>query len=1546
MGTRKIAWAAREQHTMQSTARHPQEPCKTRRFEMEGRAMVGLLKSLLRGGVLLLVLLAFHVPTAQAQTPDFTDCHTDENGADGSVWCASMEEAQTAARNAAYDLNTHWFEVGSLNTLSREPVCSQSIRYGAYGLVDCIYRGMFSNRDVWRKYPLASCTPAGNEDPESGRCGIPKCDGNCAIAGGNGSNPIDSATGNKFQREIDYTGSGSFPLHLERTYNSARTLFDNMPVPVGVGWTHNYMARLQAVGDGVVINRIRAYRPNGAIQTFACTGGTCTGDPDLPERLVAVISGNTLLSARYTRADETVETYDGEGKLIAITRRDGATQTLSYATATGTSPYVQAVTDPEGRSLVFTYEDNRLATVSDPAGHVIRYAHLDDDLVSVTYASGEPAQATRIYHYNEAGQTDGLSMPHLLTGITDESGQRYASWGYDRRRRGVLSVHGDYTSGTIDRTALAFNSDGTSTITDSLGRTRTYSFAVQYHVARFAGLNAACPGCANTTRQRTYDGNGMPDVSTDFAGNQTDQDFNARLLETRRIEAANSPQARRTVETDWHPSLRLPTQRRTLDASNTRIAQTDWTYNSRGQPLTTTQTDPATGATRITTSTWCEQADVDAGLCPRVGLLLAVDGPRSDVVDTTTYSYYPSDDASCVTAPTTCPHRRGDLWRVTNALGQVTETLSYDGAGRPLAVKDANGVITDLRYDARGHLILRKVRGGADAEDRSTRIAYWPTGQVKKVTQPDGSYTLFRYDAAQRLTGIDDSAGNRIRYTLDNAGHRIKEDTRDPSGALTRQLSRVHDDLGRLQSQSDAYGHASGFTYDANGNTTSTTDALGRQTNNAYDPLNRLVATLQDSGGVAASTQFQYDANDNLTRVTDPNGLHTDYSYNALGDLLQLQSPDTGSTQYGYDSAGNRSSQTDARGKTQTYSYDALNRLIQITGPTRKYFYDSANASVCPAGERSNKGRLSGFNDPSGNTRYCHNRFGDLTRKVQTTNGMTFVTAYGYDSAGRLATTTYPDGAVLDAVYDANGQVLELGITPSGGTRQTVIAGITYAPFGPATGWQYGNGRILLRNLNRNYQPDAIWDADAGGLSLRYGFDAVGNLTTLQQADQTTMLAQYGYDGLNRLTQVMDGPTGTPIETYTYDATGNRTALINAGNTTAYSYPIDSHRLASVGGQNRTYDAGGNALTIGGNGRRFVYDNSGRMTQAKAGNTVLRQYQYNAKGEQTRTYLDADSAYFVHDEAGHLLGEYDSNGSPTQQILWFGDLPVGILQGAGTAQQLHYIEPDHLGTPRVIIDGQRNVAIWEWGLIGEAFGASPPNQDPDRDGVQFTFNLRFTGQRYDAATGLNYNYFRDYDPGAGRYIESDPIGLSGGMSTYAYVGGNPLLFTDPLGLAPGDTFATPEDAAIDMFNWIVSQTRLNRRWDPRNEVGGWIIRKGKCFTYRDEFGSGGGFSTGMPPRPHDAVAAFHTHTMTPFRDIRQVNFSRPGDVAGNPQAGDLSSANQNYYGLQFVGGFMHGGVDPATRRVILVPRMFRNEPPSRNGAPVRMRAPEGCECNP
>ncbi len=110
---------------------------------------------------------------------------------------------------------------------------------------------------------------------------------------------------------------------------------------------------------------------------------------------------------------------------------------------------------------------------------------------------------------------------------------------------------------------------------------------------------------------------------------------------------------------------------------------------------------------------------------------------------------------------------------------------------------------------------------------------------------------------------------------------------------------------------------------------------------------------------------------------------------------------------------------------------------------------------------------------------------------------------------------------------------------------------------------------------------------------------------------------------------------------------------------------------------------------------------------------------------------------------------------------------------------LYYVHTDHLGTPRVVSDSLTGTVVWRWD--GEPFGATAANEDPDGDGLEFTFNLRFPGQYYDTETGLNYNYFRDYDPALGRYVESDPIGLLGGLNPYIYVDNNPLGGIDPSG---------------------------------------------------------------------------------------------------------------------------------------------------------------------
>ncbi|MEQ1637178.1 MAG: RHS repeat-associated core domain-containing protein [Methylococcales bacterium] len=120
-------------------------------------------------------------------------------------------------------------------------------------------------------------------------------------------------------------------------------------------------------------------------------------------------------------------------------------------------------------------------------------------------------------------------------------------------------------------------------------------------------------------------------------------------------------------------------------------------------------------------------------------------------------------------------------------------------------------------------------------------------------------------------------------------------------------------------------------------------------------------------------------------------------------------------------------------------------------------------------------------------------------------------------------------------------------------------------------------------------------------------------------------------------------------------------------------------------------------------------------------------------------------------------------------------MPVAILAGSNVG----YIYADHLNAPRAIAD-QTGKVVWRWDA--DAFGSTPANEDSDKDGKLFAYNLRFPGQYFDKSTGLHYNGFRDYEPGTGRYIQSDPIGLGGGANTYNYVGGSPVSYSDFSGL--------------------------------------------------------------------------------------------------------------------------------------------------------------------
>ena len=199
--------------------------------------------------------------------------------------------------------------------------------------------------------------------------------------------------------------------------------------------------------------------------------------------------------------------------------------------------------------------------------------------------------------------------------------------------------------------------------------------------------------------------------------------------------------------------------------------------------------------------------------------------------------------------------------------------------------------------------------------------------------------------------------------------------------------------------------------------------------------------------------------------------------------------------------------------------------------------------------------------------------------------------------------------------------------------------------------------------------------------------------------------------------------------------------------------------------------------SLGNTSPKLVCNARNRLSRVDGSGGTVQANHYNGRGERVRKVAGALDRRFAYDESGRLLGEFDAGGAPLQLFVWMDDQPVAVVEGTA----LRYIETDHLNTPRALIDPARNVAVWRWDLQVSAFGEHAANEDPDADGSLVKFNLRFPGQYLDAETGLHYNYFRDYEAGTGRYVESDPIGLSGGIASYVYAW-SPLLSVDELGL--------------------------------------------------------------------------------------------------------------------------------------------------------------------
>jgi YD repeat-containing protein len=268
-----------------------------------------------------------------------------------------------------------------------------------------------------------------------------------------------------------------------------------------------------------------------------------------------------------------------------------------------------------------------------------------------------------------------------------------------------------------------------------------------------------------------------------------------------------------------------------------------------------------------------------------------------------------------------------------------------------------------------------------------------------------------------------------------------------------------------------------------------------------------------------------------------------------------------------------------------------------------------------------------------------------------------------------------------------------------------------------------------------------------------HGFDADGKLTSLANAPSAIGMRTLGYDYAFRITSTSDSATGglswalgydlldrltsaTKTGTtigYTYDANGNRLSQTGT-NASTYSTSLTSNKLSSTSGalvRAYTYDAIGNTLTSG--ATVHTYNNRGRMKTGRLASTGTNtNYDYNGLGQRMRKVGGTPGTlYFAYDEAGHLVGEYNSTGALVQETVWLGDIPVATLRPkSGGGLDVFYVHTDQLSRK---VTNTSNQLRWKWDSTPFVEGA--PNENPASLGA-FKYNLRFPGQYFDVETNL------------------------------------------------------------------------------------------------------------------------------------------------------------------------------------------------------------------
>lgn len=739
--------------------------------------------------------------------------------------------------------------------------------------------------------------------------------------------------------------------------------------------------------------------------------------------------------------------------------------------------------------------------------------------------------------------------------------------------------------------------------------------------------------------------------------------------------------------------------------------------------------------------------------------------------------------------------------KVIDALGNAIEAVFDYRSNKLQSLTDANGATISNRYDPLGRLIQTVEPGGSDTQPTSRytyKVDHLPVQLITEQRAVNGQPEVITRKAF--LDGLGQVIEERTigtqgeiveRSQLYSARKVIKSqflpyiaaalNYTSPSANLPHSRF-FYDALGRLIEVQNPDGSVqrqqfdSSFVYlydEEDSRTDPEATHTGTPTRHTYDPTGRIMEVALNDGGRWLATRYKYDVKGNLLEVVNPVNQRTSLSYDLLGHRLRADNPGSGTSIFIFDAVGNQVEKRDARNETVRFEFDPLDRLQRVMFPTTgevttEYTYHDTNHPAPFTVGPFTKGRVAKIMHQGGEEILGYDALGRVIHKEirpSATPAQKLVFDFTYRADGQRATVTYPEAAPasgrvqISYEYDLRGLLIRI---PS------YIRRIDYNLAGQRSRVEYANDVVTTYgydSLTLRLE-DLLTEGSAGEVlqHFHYRYDQVGNLLKVTSPD-SKMATDYLYDDLYRLKEA--ATQSARNWTYHYDDQGNLTFKSDVG-----SYQYDTNGLlTSAGSDTFTYTLAGQTLQM--QEGEFHYDPIGRLKSITRGNEQLL-CTYDHDGRRVRMQavgMASSQDLFTPNDLVTI-----ENGVISGYIL---DGAVRVAQIKLGTPAVSFLHGDHLGST-TLVTGPAGQVLQQ--VYYDPFGTILENiVAPGVDGMR----ILYTGQLWDAWSGLLYLNTRYYNPRLGRFLTPDTIvpelfhPLA--WNRYSYVQNNPLRFIDPSG---------------------------------------------------------------------------------------------------------------------------------------------------------------------